>query len=172
VQHKLCILVAVMVVIGLTCVSGCTEEKEIEKQISDVQAPLENQGNPTNTPTALKSTAAIDVTAQYLGTYVSDNQFLQPKAGNKYVQFYVTVTNVNDNSKPDLGNQFNFKLFDSSNEGHTPVTVSFGGEGIQSYPNSHPSDKTSGKVIFEITASAAPKQLIYDDWSNKITINM
>lgn len=164
-RRMFCILVAMIIVIGLTGISGCTEENEVQKQINDVQAPLENQTQAA-TPTT------IDVTAKYLGTYVSDNPYLQPDAGNKYVQFYVTVTNVKDSSKPDLGNQYNFQLFDSYHEGHGPATASFGEEGIQSYPNSHPGDKTSGKVIFEIKASATPKQLIYDDLSNKITINM
>ena len=164
------VLVVMIVVVGLTGISGCVEEQEVNKTIGDVQAPLENQT--TAKATAVKSAAKVDVAAKYLGTYVSDNSYLQPKTGYKFVQFYVTVKNVNDNNKPDLGNQYYFKLFDSYNEGHTPATVSFGDAGIQSYPNSHPGDKTSGKVIFEIKTSATPKQLIYDDWYNKITINM
>jgi hypothetical protein len=37
----LCILVAVIVVIGLTGISGCTEQQEINKSINDVNGPLE-----------------------------------------------------------------------------------------------------------------------------------
>jgi len=88
---------------------------------------------PTATAAAADGTASnsrISVTASYEGVYVSDNQFIQPKAGNKYVQIYVTVTNVNF---PDemIGNQFYFKLFDSKNEGHTPTTASFGEVGCK-----------------------------------------
>ena len=57
----LCVFVAVILVIGLTGISGCVEEKEINKQISNVTAPLDNQGNPSNTkqtPTPTKTPTA------------------------------------------------------------------------------------------------------------------
>ncbi len=105
-------------------------------------------GSPTATPTAANGTASngkISITAINQGTYVSDNQFEQPAAGNKYVQIYVTVTNVN---YPDetIGNQLFFTLFDSNSVGHQPTLASFGEGGLQSISNSNPVQKNSGKV--------------------------
>jgi Metal binding domain of Ada len=57
----LCVLVTVILVIGLTGISGCVEEKEINNQISNVTAPLENLGNLSNTkqtPTPTKKPTA------------------------------------------------------------------------------------------------------------------
>ena len=56
-----CVLVMVILVIGLTGISGCVEENELNKSISNVTAPLENHGNPSNTkqtPTPTKKPTA------------------------------------------------------------------------------------------------------------------
>ncbi len=129
---------------------------------------------PTAAPTAAKGTASnskISVAASNRGVYVSDNQFIQPKAGNKYVQIYVTVTNVNYPSET-IGNQFYFKLFDSKNEGHSPTTASFGEGGLESISNSNPGQKTAGTLVFEISQSANPVYLTYDDYENDLTITL
>lgn len=128
----------------------------------------------TATPTAPNGTASnsrISLTASYQGVYVSDNQFIQPKAGNKYVQIYVTVTNVNYPGET-IGNQFYFKLFDSKNEGHNPTTASFGEGGLQSISNSNPGQTTAGTLIFEISQSATPVSLIYNDFTNDLTVTL
>jgi hypothetical protein len=107
----------------------------------------------------------------YQGVYVSDNQFIQPAAGNKYVQIYVTVTNVN---YPDetIGNQMFFTLFDSNNVGHQPTTASFGEGGLQRIDNANPGQKTAGALIFEISQSANPVSLVYNDFTNDLTIKL
>jgi len=96
---------------------------------------------------------------------------MQPKAGNKYVQLYVTVTNVN---YPDelIGNLYFFKLFDSNNEGHFPAAPSFGEGGLTSISNAHPGEKTAGLVIFEIKQNAQVVKLIYNDYENDLKINL
>ena len=71
------VLVVMIVIVGLIGISGCVEEQELNKSISDVQAPLQNQT--TAKATTVKSAAKVDVTAKYLGTYVSDNSYWQPK---------------------------------------------------------------------------------------------
>ena len=128
--------------------------------------------SPTATPATPNGTASngkISITAINQGTYASDNQFEQPAAGNKYVQIYVTVTNVN---YPDetIGNQLFFTLFDSNNVGHQPTLASFGNGGLQSISNSNPGQKTAGTLIFEISQSANPLSLVYNDMTNDLTI--
>jgi len=38
--------------------------------------------------------------------------------------------------------------------------------------NSHPGDKTAGIVVFEMKQNATPTKLIYNDYSNKVTITL
>ena len=130
--------------------------------------------SPTATPTTAIGTASnseISIAATYQGVYVSDNQFMQPSAGDQYVQVYVTVTNVNDPGAT-IGNQFFFTLFDSNHVGYQPTTASFGNGGLQSIDNSNPGQKTAGKLIFEIPQSANPVSLTYNDLTNDLTITL
>ncbi len=130
--------------------------------------------SPTATPTTAIGTASnseISIAATYQGVYVSDNQFMQPSAGDQYVQVYVTVTNVNDPGAT-IGNQFFFTLFDSNHVGYQPTTASFGNGGLQSIDNSNPGQKTAGTLIFEIPQSANPVSLTYNDLTNDLTITL
>ena len=131
-------------------------------------------GSPTAAPTATIGTASnsrISITAVNQGTYTSSNQFEQPAAGNKYVQIYVTFTNINDPGA-SIGNQLFFTLFDSNNVGHQPTLASFGEGGLQSLSNSNPGQKTAGTMIFEISQSANPATLVYNDLTNDLRITL
>jgi hypothetical protein len=138
----------------------------------------------TPTPTAptpappksiLKGTAQnskIFIEAEYQGVF--DNrvsQFGQPKPGDKYVQFYVTVKNIDYPNKP-IGNPHSFKLFDSNNEGHSPLVPSHGEWGITGMTSSNPRDESEGVLIFEIKQNAEPVKLTYNDYDNNLTINL
>lgn len=114
----------------------------------------------------------VNVTAQYQGVYTPSGQFaITPKPGYQYVKFYVTVTNVNDTGR-DIGSTYNFKLFDSLNEGHNPTYVTGIGDQLVSKSKSMPGDKVAGTIVFEIKQNAKPKQLVYDDYTNTATINI
>jgi len=45
-------------------------------------------------------------------------------------------------------------------------------EGITGQMNTQAGDKYSGIIAFQIPTSATPKSLTYDDYTNKITINL
>lgn len=114
----------------------------------------------------------VNVTAQYQGVYAPTAQFATtPKPGYQFVKFYVTVTNVNDTGR-DIGSTYDFKLFDSLNEGHNPTYVSGIGDQLVSKSKSMPGDKVAGTIVFEIKQNAKPKQLVYDDYYNSVTINL
>ena len=162
----------------LSATTGCTDSTNPTAtptaQKATASPTAKATSTPTAAPTAAKGTASnskISVAASNRGIYVSDNQFIQPKAGNKYVQIYVTVTNVNYPGKT-IGNQFYFKLFDSKNEGHDPTTASFGEGGLKSIDTSNPGQKTAGTLVFEISQSANPVYITYDDFENDLTINL
>jgi hypothetical protein len=114
----------------------------------------------------------VNVTAQYQGVYTPTGQYVTtPKPGYQYVKFYVTIRNVNDSSR-DIGNTYYFKLFDSLNEGHNPTSLSGIGDQLVTKSKSMPGDKVAGTIVFEIKQNAKPKQLVYDDYTNTVTINL
>ena len=122
----------------------------------------------------LKGTAQnskIFIQAEYQGRYDRNNQFGQPKPGDKYVKFYVTVKNVGYPNK-QIGNPQSFKLFDSNNEGHSPVALSHGEEGLTGITKSDPGDESAGLLIFEIKQNAEPVKLTYNNYDSDLTINL
>lgn len=132
---------------------------------------LSSGSQAASTPTASVK-KNVNVTAQYQGVYTPSGQYVTtPKPGYQYVKFYVTVTNVNDTGR-DIGSTYSFKLFDSLNEGHNPTYVSGIGDQLVTKSKSMPGDKVSGTIVFEIKQNAKPKQLVYDDYYNSVTIKL
>ena len=118
---------------------------------------------PTPSGQGTASDSAFSMTAKNQGIYTEPNEFLQPDAGNKYVQIYVELTNK-DSKDAMMGNQYQFKLFDNQNIGHTVALTSFGGgNSLTSLDNSNPGEKTAGVLIFEIPAGNTPTKLIWDE---------
>ena len=86
----LCVFVAVILVIGLTGISGCVEEQELNKTISNVTAPL-NHGNSSNTkqtPTPTVKTSFDPLLAKMVPT-------LKAEYGNNMVDQRAKGTNIN-----------------------------------------------------------------------------
>ena len=86
----LCVFVAVILVIGLTGISGCVEEQELNKTISNVTAPL-NHGNSSNTkqtPTPTVKTSFDPLLAKLVPT-------LKAEYGNNMVDQRAKGTNIN-----------------------------------------------------------------------------
>jgi hypothetical protein len=139
--------------------------------IGATMSSLSSGSQTVNTPTT-GSKKNVNVTAQYQGVYTSSGQYVTtPKPGYQFVKFYVTVKNVNDSGR-DIGSTYYFKLFDSLNEGHTTAYVSGIGDQLVTKSKSIPGDKVSGTIVFEIKQNAKPKQLVYDDYYNSVTINL
>jgi len=131
-----------------------------------------SSGSQTTPSPATGGKKNVNITAQYQGVYTPSGQYVTtPKPGYQYFKFYVTVTNVNDTGR-DIGSSYNFKLFDSLNEGHNPTYLSGIGDQLVSKSKSMPGDKVAGTIVFEIKQNAKPKQLVYDDYTNTATINL
>jgi Domain of unknown function (DUF4352) len=139
--------------------------------IGATMSSLSSGSQTVNTPTT-GGKKNVNVTAQYQGVYTPSGQYVTtPKPGYQFVKFYVTVRNVNDSGR-DIGSTYYFKLFDSLNEGHNTAYVSGIGDQLVTKSKSIPGDKVSGTIVFEIKQNAKPKQLVYDDYYNSVTINL
>jgi hypothetical protein len=103
----LCILITVIVIIGLTGISGCTEEKEINNSISNVQAPLENQtpAKATATPTSGSDLSSY-ITSQFSSDYIIVTPFT--KSTNSYGN--VVYTGVVKDSPEKKLNPYSHKI--------------------------------------------------------------
>jgi hypothetical protein len=78
----------------------------------------------------------------------SNNQFIQPGVGKRFVAFDVTIEFFND-SGTHSANPFNFGLSDAQNFAYNPT---FGGpDPALNAVDLHPGEKTRGWVMFEVT---------------------
>ncbi|MGZ4849061.1 MAG: DUF4352 domain-containing protein [Halobacteriota archaeon] len=169
----LIVLIAVLAVMGT---SGCTSSNRNE---ATVQAG-------SNASLGSPSTASqVSVTATSLGSFNSlTTNFgtsTAPATGNKFVEYAMYFQNINKKGL-DMGNPYNVKLRDTqgnlysfdSNTFSLPQQQVNGTtlKGLTVQTNTEPGDKYAGLIVFSIPQSATPKALIYDDYTNKVTINL
>jgi hypothetical protein len=161
---KEAVIVVTLAIIAALCIAGCVSERK-ETQTSAVPA------GSTTPQAAPAGQAGVSVSAQYQGLYTPTSEFTPtPKPGYQYVQVYATVKNLNDEGV-GLGNPFSFTLFDTTNQGYSVSGVAFfANDLIKGISNSHPGDTTSGRLVFEVKQGATPQKLIYDDFTNKVTV--
>lgn len=86
--------------------------------------------------------------------YKSDNQFIQPKDGNKFVCFEFEFENIGDSDR--LVSSFDFDCFADNNNCDQKYLDSEGLDATLS-----PNRKTKGKVCFEVPVSAQTIELEY-----------
>jgi len=133
----------------------------------------------TKTPTTL-----ISVNATSLGSSSTlSSSYGTPTAAatnNKFVTYAVYFQNLNKKDL-DMGNPTEIKLRDTNGNIYSYDSFTYSLQqqvngvtlkGLTSQSNTQPGDKYSGLITFQIPASATPKSLTYDDYTNKITINL
>ncbi len=149
-----------------------TPSVSIIKTASTPSATPKRTAASVQTPTkGVAQNSKISNNAQYRRIYYESNQFMQPKPGDKFVSFYVTVTNINYQNG-HIANPWFFTLFDLNNERREPTTSSFGESDLKTIANSYQEDKSAGTLRFEIKQNGSPMKLIYGDYENNLTINL
>jgi len=95
-----------------------------------------------------------------------------PGPGGIYLIYNVTVKNLNEQDA-DIGNPYYFKLATSDGSVYDYASSSsYLDNAIQSVSHTSPGEKVTGQVAFEIPQSATPSKLQYDDYSNKVIVNI
>jgi hypothetical protein len=95
-----------------------------------------------------------------------------PSPGHLYLIFNVTVKNLNEQDA-DIGNPYYFKLATSDGSVYDYASSSsYLDNAIQSVSHTSPGEKVTGQVAFEIPQNATPSKLQYDDYSNKVIVNI
>lgn len=95
-----------------------------------------------------------------------------PTPGNKFVLYNVTVTNVNEKDALLSPDYFKLKTTDATIYDYDYNTYSSSLKGLDSVSNTQPGEKVTGTVVFQIPQSAQPSVLTYEDYYNKMTINL
>jgi Domain of unknown function (DUF4352) len=168
-------IAVLLLVVASLLVAGCTTTR-------NEQTTQSNSYVPTNAPA---STTTVRVTATSLGTSnIFATSYGTPTAaatGNKFVTYAVYLNNINAKDI-QMGNPLFFKLRDTDGNIYSYETYGFNMKPqqvngvtlkyIMEELNTQPGDKLSGLIVFQIPTSATPKSLTYDDYTNKITINL
>jgi hypothetical protein len=98
-----------------------------------------------------------------------------PQAGNQFVIFNVTVTNLNENNWP-LGNPLYFKLTTADNAAYSysSSTYYLSASALNPVSNTNPGETVTGQIAFAIPQSATAATLTYNDGlgGGSCTINL
>jgi len=102
------------------------------------------------------------LTVNSIKTCVSDNEFIQPSSGNKFIIADITQENVG--SIPKDYNLWYFKLQDNKDYSYTTAILSCK-EPMFGFGTLQPTMKTRGYITFEIPQGNQPSKLIFTpDW--------
>jgi len=168
-------IAVLLLVVASLLVSGCTTSKN-EQTV---------QANSTNTPSQNSPTVSVTATSLGSANSVTTNHgaVISSLNGNKFVKYAVYFENIKAKGvDADMGNPNSLKLRDTKSNLYSFDTNTFGIadqqvngktlKGLTVQIGTRPGDKYSGIVVFQIPTNATPKSLTYDDYVNKITINL
>jgi hypothetical protein len=158
-------IAVLLLVVASLSVAGCTNNQNQTRETQTTAAP---SSAPSQVPTARP--AQVIVSAQYQGGYVSPDYYAGPKPGYEYVKYYATVTNIN---RVGPINPLYFTLIDSANGSYPLSYATFTAtDYLKGVQKSQPGDTSAGIVIFEIPQGATPQKLVYNDYSNNVTVTV
>jgi hypothetical protein len=177
-QFKPIAAIAVIVVLVLViAISGCDGNNRNTGQTQVASyTPTSSQNAPTVSVTATSLGSSNSLSSNY-GTATT------PASGYKFVKYALYFQNINaKGTDANMGNPYSLRLRDTEGNIYSSdsYTFSLGAQqvngvtlkGLSVELNTQPGDKYGGMVVFQIPASATPKTLTYDDFTNKITINL
>ncbi|MGZ4929138.1 MAG: DUF4352 domain-containing protein [Halobacteriota archaeon] len=169
-------LILVVILLIVTATSACTSSNRNE---ATIQASSSASDNPSSTS---QTTVRVRVTS--LGASQSlTSSYGTPTAaatGNKFVKYAVYLENINGKNL-NMGNPYAFTLRDTQGNLYQYDSYTYSLQqqvngttlkGLTVQQNTQPGDKYSGLIVFQIPQSATPKSLTYDDYTNKITMNL
>jgi hypothetical protein len=156
-----------------------------------IQTTTRNEGQTqaaSYTPTSTNTPAGqptVSVTATYLGESSTLNSnygtATVPASGYKFVKYAIYCQNINA-QKMSIGNPYSLRMRDTEGNLYNIDSYTFSLQeqqvngktlkGLSVETDTQPGDKMSGMVVFQIPTSAKPQSLTYDDYTNKITINL
>lgn len=153
-----------------------TSESDSRDANSDNKANKTSPEESTGTQFYIGDTVLVkdlSITVNSLQDYTSDNQYLQPDSGNKYIALEITIENINAASQ-GYANPFNFSLQDA--DGYIYDYSWSGKEPMLTSDEIQRGRKQKGFLTFEVPAAQTEFVLDYDSsfWggNDTVTINL
>ena len=167
-----CITAALILGLAL---SGCSSDEKTSTDSSTqaageattaaaqaTEAPKPSEGASSSAAAVPGAKAEANHVRVYLNTindpWTSDNQFIKPDAGKRFVYFDVTVEYFND-SDTHGANPFYFGVTDTTAFAYDPSL--FGPDPQMHAVDLRPNEKTRGWVTFEVNQTAQLQKLRY-----------
>lgn len=133
---------------------------------ADIKPPAKNLTGQIGSPMALNG-VTVTVVSEDLNAQ-SGNQFIKPKAGNRYVAVQVLYENTGSD-KFDY-NPFDWKLADSSGFSYD---MTFWGPGPELHAGTiQPGEKARGYITYEVPTSAAGLKLRFTSGDDSATVGL
>lgn len=172
-QLKLAVA-SIAVILIVVAISACvtTTRNEVQTQTTSYTA------------TSIVGQPTVSVTATYLSSTSSLTTYydipIAAAPGNKFVTYAIYCQNINAKDML-MGHPSFLTLHDTEGNIYSydlstyNVKQQVSGRtlgGLTAQTNTQPGDTKSGIIVFQIPQSATPKSLMYDDWTNSITITL
>lgn len=162
VKHPIITGILILFIIGIIGAASNNGTKKVgttQTTGNEAAQPTTEQAPPTKT---YKMGDLVDLNGKTMAVnavvnYTSNNQFIVPKSGNKYVT--VDITLQNNSKDPYTYNALEFKLHDNQDYGYD-MTVSDKDPQLSS-GTIQPGEKTRGFITFEIPEGNTPAKLVY-----------
>ena len=148
----------------IVSVTGCTDRQETVKSA---------ENSTTGTPPSSNSKIDVIINSKYEAnqlTSASGYFTSTPQPGNKFAVFSVTVKDLSQN---DLGvSSLFFKMTDSDGSVHSTSSATLSMQNDFSGATLQPGEKLTGIIAFEIPHNTIAQKLTYQDFANRVTINL
>ena len=141
------------------------EAKEESKAESKEEVKEEAPNNVYKVGETL-DTGKVKITFQSAEDYTSDNMFIEPDEGNKYIRAYFVVENTGNTDT--LVSSFDFDCYADDSAADTPLLT----DKMLSSTTLSPGRKAEGYVYYEIPQNAQKIEIEYETsyWTQKMAI--
>jgi uncharacterized protein YcfL len=168
------VIVVLLLVVASLLVAGCTTTRNEQTVSANSTAnQASNQNSPQLTVTATSLGSSSTLSSSY-GTPTA------AAANNKFVTYAMYFQNMNGKGV-SMGNPTEVKLRDTKGNIYSYDSFTYSLQqqvngvtlkGLSVETNTQPGDNYSGLIAFQMPTNATPKSLTYDDYTNKITVNL
>lgn len=165
------VLIAIFALFAIGVIFG-DNEKDEPKKVNEVSNTGENQVRGEDNENEVKNQFTVgdvvetkDLRISFISAedYVSDNQFIQPKDGNKYIEFEFEFENISNSDK--VVSSFNFNCYADGYK----ADQSWIGDDDGLDATLSKGKKTKGTIFFEIPINTQEITLEYETnfWTEK-----
>lgn len=151
------ILLVIVLAVVISCVSNDKDDPKVESADSKTISEESQAGNKSTVVRVGEklTTGGLEITFVSVSDYESENMFLKPKAGKKYIRLFLEYKNVGESDH--YVSEFDFKCYADDVACQTPLVSDEALSGEISAGRT-----TKGYVYFEVPENAEHIEVEYD----------